>query len=239
MNAAAGATADTQRAPPGSIHRPAMPDPLPRAWFERDPVTLAMALLGQLVVREDAEGLRSGRIVETEAYAGTDDRASHARAGRTRRTEPMFGPAGYAYVYLVYGIHHCLNIVAETEGHPSAVLIRALEPVEGLPAIRRARGWPDVTDTRLLGGPALACAGLSIDRELDGHDLTLGRSLWITRDPAEAPNHDPRAIVAGPRIGVEYAGPGWADRPWRFGLDGSASLSRPFPTPTGATHPTV
>ena len=139
MNAAAGATADTQRAPPGTIHRSAVPDPLPRAWFERDPVVLAMALLGQLVVREDAEGLRIGRIVETEAYAGTEDRASHARAGRTRRTEPMFGPAGHAYVYLVYGIHHCLNIVAETEGRPAAVLIRALEPVAGLTAMRQAR----------------------------------------------------------------------------------------------------
>ena len=88
------------------------------------------------MVREVAGELRIGRIVETEAYAGTDDRASHARAGRTRRTEPMFGPAGHAYVYLVYGMHHCLNVVAEAEGRPAAVLIRALEPVAGVAAMR-------------------------------------------------------------------------------------------------------
>jgi len=241
MNAAAGATADTQRAPPAENLRPTPPDPLPRTWFERDPVTLAVALLGQLVVREDAGRLRIGRIVETEAYAGPDDRASHARAGRTRRTEPMFGPAGHAYVYLVYGMHHCLNVVAETDGCPSAVLIRALEPVEGRAVMRVARGAPSVADDRLLAGPARACAGMSIDRSLDGHDLTRGSLLWVAPDQAFSNAHADGlpAIVAGPRIGVAYAGPGWADRPWRFGLAGSPSLSRTFPSQAGATHPTV
>jgi len=203
-----------------------------------------MALLGMFVVREVAGGVRVGRIVETEAYAGIDDRASHARAGRTRRTAPMFGPAGHAYVYLVYGMHHCLNVVAEGEGRPSAVLIRALEPVAGVAAMRAARRGAVVPDERLLAGPALACAGLSIDRTLDGHDLTLGEGLWIGTDPAlvgaDKRGAVPRtSIVSGPRIGVAYAGPDWADRPWRFGLAGSAALSRPFPTPAGATHPTV
>jgi DNA-3-methyladenine glycosylase len=246
MNAAAGATADTQRAPPAPIHRPAVPDPMPRSWFERDPVALAMALLGKFVVREHAGEFRIGRIVETEAYAGMDDRASHARAGRTKRTEPMFGPAGHAYVYLVYGMHHCLNVVAETNDHPSAVLIRALEPVAGVAAIRAARRVTGTPEDRLLAGPALLCAGLSIDRTLDGHDLTGGRSLWIAPDPAMTDQgaHGPStdrspAIVAGPRIGVAYAGPGWADRPWRFGLASNTSISRPFPTPAGATRPTV
>ena len=239
MNAAAGVTADTQRAPPRAPHRPAAPDPLPRAWYERDSVSLASALLGQLVVREVDGQRRVGRIVETEAYAGTDDRASHARAGRTRRTEPMFGPAGHAYIYLVYGLHHCLNVVAEGEGRPSAVLIRALEPVAGIAAIRRARHGSSVPVERLLAGPALTCAGLSIDRTLDGHDLTLGRSLWIADGGGPRGPGLPPAIVTGPRIGVAYAGPGWADRPWRFGVADSASLSRPFPTPAGAIQPTV
>jgi DNA-3-methyladenine glycosylase len=214
---------------------------MPRAWFERDPVTLARALLGQLVVRLEGDRMRVARIVETEAYAGTDDRASHARAGRTRRTEPMFGPAGHAYVYLVYGLHHCLNVVAETDGRPAAVLIRALEPVAGAAAMRDARHGAVVPDGRLLAGPALACAGMSIDRTLDGHDLTLGRRLWIAADVAptrSSDTHSP-AIVTGPRVGVDYAGPDWATRPWRFGIAGSPSLSRPFPTAAGATQPTL
>ena len=252
MSAAAGATADTQGAPPapsGQLdapdHRPEgwprAPEPMPRAWFERDPVTLARALLGHLVVRQDARRVRVGRIVETEAYAGMDDRASHARAGRTKRTEPMFGPAGHAYVYLVYGMHHCLNVVAETEGRPAAVLIRALEPLTGAAAIRIARRGTTVPEERLLAGPALACAGLSIDRNLDGHDLTLGRALWIAADVASTPgqSRDAPLIVAGPRVGVGYAGPDWSSRAWRFGLSGSPSLSRPFPTAAGATHPTI
>ncbi len=147
----------------------------------------------------------------------------------------MFGPAGRAYVYLVYGMHHCLNVVAEPEGRPSAVLIRALEPVAGIDAIRHARHDPKVADERLLAGPALLCAGLSIDRHLDGHDLTAGRALWIGVGDGEpdsstrpAASSSAVAVLRGPRIGVEYAGPGWADRAWRFGRAGSPSLSRPF-----------
>jgi DNA-3-methyladenine glycosylase len=201
--------------------------PFPRAWFERPPEELAVALLGRDVVREVHGGLRVGRIVETEAYAGTEDRASHARAGRTTRTAPMFGPAGHAYVYLVYGMHHCLNVVAERDGVPGAVLIRSLEPVSGADAMRLERRRTDVSDARLLAGPALICAGLSVDRELDGHDLTVGRSLWIAHGTSEPIPAD--RIVRGPRVGVAYAGPDWAERPWRFGLAGHPSLSRPFP----------
>jgi DNA-3-methyladenine glycosylase len=239
MSAAAGATADTQRAPPApdADIPTSIPTPVPfgREWYERDPVALAQVLLGQLVVRDIDGERRMARIVETEAYAGTDDRASHARAGRTRRTEPMYGPAGHAYVYLVYGLHHCLNVVAGTEGVPSAVLIRAAEPVAGAPAMRRARHDPRVLDARLLAGPALVCAGMSIDRGLDGHDLTTGHALWIGADSPDAVAD--AAIVRGPRIGVDYAGPGWADRPWRFGLAANAALSRPFPTSVRASHP--
>jgi DNA-3-methyladenine glycosylase len=227
MSAAAGSTADPQRAPPAALGDPRAHAPFPRAWFERPPEELAIALLGQDVVREVDGGLRIGRIVETEAYAGTEDRASHARAGRTPRTAPMFGPAGYAYVYLVYGMHHCLNVVAQRDGVPGAVLIRALGPIVGAAAIRRERRRTDVPEARLLAGPALTCAGLSIDRDLDGHDLTIGRSLWIAPGASGPPS---TGIVRGPRVGVAYAGPDWAERPWRFGLAGHPSLSRPFAT---------
>lgn len=237
MTAAAGQTADTQRASPEPSRRVAGLVPLVRHWFQRSPEDLAQALLGQLVVREDAGPQRIGRIVETEAYAGEHDRASHARAGRTRRTEPMYGPAGHAYVYLVYGMHHCLNVVAETEGRPGAVLIRALEPVSGVSAMRRARPAAQVADARLLAGPGLLCAGMSIDRRCDGHDLTRPGPLWIAADPAVDESH-PAAVITGPRIGVAYAGPGWAERPWRFGRADSPSLSRAFPAPLRATDPT-
>ena len=119
------------------------------------------------------------------------------------------------------------------------MLIRALEPVAGRAVVRVARGAPGVADDRLLAGPALACAGMSIDRSLDGHDLTRGSLLWVAPDQAFSNAHADGlpAIVAGPRIGVAYAGPGWADLPWRFGLAGSPSLSRPFPSQAGATLP--
>ncbi len=240
MTAAAGATADTQRAPPEAVSpAPMVPTPgvmpatFPRAWFERDPVDLAQALIGQYVTRVLEDTVLVGRIEETEAYAGPEDRASHSRAGHTRRTAPMYGPAGHAYVYLVYGMHHCLNVVAQKEGVPAAVLIRALSPISGVAAMRRARGEPSVPDTRLLAGPALACAGLSIDLSLDGHDLTLGNTLWIGPGPTGS---SPGSLIRGPRIGVAYAGPDWAQRPWRFGLRDSESLSRAFPGSPGAAH---
>lgn len=175
-------------------------------------------------------GRSSGRIVETEAYAGTQDLASHARAGNTARTAPMFGPAGHAYVYLVYGMHHCLNVVAEGEGSAGAVLVRAIEPLEGIEAMRARRAADRraprsaTGDARLAAGPALTCQALAITRALDGLDLTSGEGLWV-----EAPQ-DLRAmgVLVGPQIGVDYAGT-WAELPWRFGLAGSPSLSRPFP----------
>ena len=238
MTAAAGHTADTQRAPPETALRVAGSEPLARHWFERSPEDLARALLGRLVVRDDAGQRRVGRIVETEAYAGEHDRASHARAGRTRRTEPMYGPAGHAYVYLVYGMHHCLNVVGEIDGRPGAVLIRALEPVEGVSSMRLARPTTQAPDARLLAGPGLLCAGMSIDRRFDGRDLTLPGLLWIADDPA--PDElQPTAVVTGPRIGVAYAGPVWAGRSWRFGRADSTSLSRPFPARARATDPTT
>lgn len=170
---------------------------LPRAFYARPALELAPDLLGLHLVRDDGAALRIGRIVETEAYMGPEDLAAHsARGRRTARTEVMYGPAGHAYVYLIYGFWNCLNIVAAAPGVPHAVLLRALEPVASLP--------------RPTWGPGLLCRALDVDRTLNGADLR-GEELWIARPPAR------RAVRVGtsPRIGVEYAGE-WARLPWRF-----------------------
>ena len=185
---------------------------LPRRFYARDPLTVARSLLGRMVVRRGPAGLLAGRIVETEAYQ-RDDPASHAFRGPTPRNASMFGPPGHAYVYVSHGIHHCLNA---TTGEGSAVLIRALEPVEGLPEMVRRRG---TSDPRLLcAGPGRLCQALGITLSQDGADLTDHDDLWIAAgDPVEDP-------VATPRIGVTMA----ADVRWRFVVPGSPYLSRPL-----------
>lgn len=203
--------------------------PARRSFFARPSVAVAGDLLGMLVVREEQDRLTVGRIVETEAYGGPDDRASHARAGRTKRTAPMFGPPGHAYVYLVYGMHSCLNVVTEGDRRAGAVLIRALEPLAGVEVMRVRRGRGTDPDARLAAGPARLCQAFGIDRSLDGHDLTRGVSLWIAH-PEPVDLHAARSpgIIAGPRIGIDHAGADWAARPWRFGIRDHPSLSRPF-----------
>lgn len=195
---------------------------LPRAFYNRPTCQVAIDLLGRRLVRAGPDGLRAGRIVETEAYVGPDDRASHASRGRTARTSIMFGPPGYAYVYFIYGQHYCLNAVTEPEGFPAAVLIRALEPEANVLAR---------TD-----GPGRLCRALGIDRSLNGADL-VGECLWIEEGdrPCEAPL-PPERLVTGRRIGVDYAGE-WAARPWRFCLRGSrwVSLPRPARVPAPAS----
>lgn len=169
---------------------------LPRAFYARKTLTVARELIGLHLVHRSG-GLRQvGRIVETEAYQGPADLAAHSSRGRTARTEVMFGPPGHAYVYLIYGFWHCLNVVTATNGVPHAVLIRALEPIEG------------IADT--THGPGLLCRALGIDRTLNSADMT-GSALWIERP---AVYRQPR-IVRGTRIGVDYAGD-WAHKPWRF-----------------------
>lgn len=218
------------------------------AFLAGTPTSVARDLLGAIVMRNDEVGRRAGRIVETEAYGGPEDRASHARAGRTSRTGVMFGPAGRAYVYLVYGMHHCLNVVCGPDGEAAAVLIRAVQPIEGIARMRLARGVSTdraartggaVTggvgraapwgDARLAAGPARLCEALGIDRSLDGLDLLTDDRLRLM-DPAggEARLGPHEQVVAGPRVGVAYAGAEWGMRPWRFGIAGHASLSRPF-----------
>ena len=201
--------------------------PLERPFFVRPTAEVARDLLGAWVVRSTPEGLSGGPIVETEAYGGPDDLASHARAGQTRRTTPMFGEVGHAYVYLVYGMHECLNVVAFSGAAAGAVLIRAISVELGVNEVRRRRGrFADPTH-RLCSGPAMVCHGLGVDRSFDGHDLTLGDELWLTAPLAGEPVGE---IASGPRIGVDYAGE-YARRPWRFWLAGHPSVSRPGPRP--------
>ena len=187
-----------------------MPEPLPRSFYARSAVEVAPDLLGSVLVRVWQGRVLRGRIVEVEAYLGSEDAASHAYRGPTPRNRSMFGPPGHAYVYLIYGIHHCLNIVTGPEGEGQAVLIRALEPLEGLDIMRARRG--DVSDRNLTNGPGKLCQALAIDRRLDGHDLCLGERLWLEQGPPPS-----EAICTGPRIGVR--GDDLAlQRPWRFFL---------------------
>lgn len=169
---------------------------LPRNFYLRTTLDVARELLGMHLVRGPGPRRRVGRIVETEAYQGPEDLAAHSSRGRTARTDVMFGPPGRAYVYLIYGFWNCLNVVTGRAGTPHAVLIRALEPLEGIEA--------------RTCGPGLLCRALDIDRRLNGADLR-GQELWIER-PARPP---PVRIGRSARIGVDYAGD-WAHRPWRF-----------------------
>ena len=204
-------------------------EPVGRTELAGAATDVARNLLGTVVVRDDGAGLRIGRIVETEAYGGPEDQASHARAGRTTRTSIMFGPPGRAYVYLVYGLHHCLNVVCGPDGEAAAVLVRAIWPMAGIERMRRARGAAG-SDASVGAGPARLCEALGIDRSLDGLDLLSDDRLRLAEPGTGQARLGPgEQVVAGPRVGVSYAGPEWATRPWRFGIARHASLSRPFP----------
>jgi DNA-3-methyladenine glycosylase len=202
--------------------------PLPREFFRRPTEEVARDLLGVWLVRATVEGVCGGPIVETEAYGGPEDLASHARAGLTRRTTPMFGEVGHAYVYLVYGMHECLNVVAYSDVAAGAVLVRAISVEAGADEVRRRRGRPTGTDWKLCSGPARLCQGLGVDRSFDGHDLTLGEGLWLAAPPAISGSRvaSDHQVLVGTRVGVDYAGPGHADRHLRFWLAGHPSVSR-------------
>ncbi len=189
-----------------------IPRPFPRRFFARDAVTLARALLGAVLVHETEAGVCAGRIVEVEAYRGPEDRAAHSYGGRrTRRNEVMYGPAGHAYVYFVYGMHCCCNVVAADVDQPEAVLIRALEPLAGIELMRQRRGLDDrVPIPALARGPANLCRAMGIDRALDGVDLIDG-PLRLERAGRLPTNR----VAAAPRVGVDYAGV-HAQRLWRF-----------------------
>jgi DNA-3-methyladenine glycosylase len=202
-------------------NRPNAAQPLPRAFYATDALRLARRLLGKVLVHEAADGATAGRIVEVEAYRGPADRAAHSFGGRrTPRNEVMWGPPGHAYVYFVYGMHWCANVVAARAGVPEAVLLRALEPVAGLERMRARRG-AHVADAALLRGPANLCQGMGIDRRQNGADLTAGALVLL-----DAPAIPSRRVARARRIGVAYAGD-HALLPWRLFVLGSPAVSKP------------
>jgi DNA-3-methyladenine glycosylase len=180
---------------------------LPRPFYDRDTILVAQELLGKWLVHHAAGIERIGKIVEVEAYLGEHDLAAHSAKGLTERTKIMFGPPGFAYIYLIYGVHHCMNVVTERTGHASAVLLRAVEPVKNL--VGRTQG------------PGLLCSAMEIDRRLNGHDL-LSDDFFLAQPEAA----EKISIVKRPRIGVDYAGH-WAKRRLRFYIKGNAFVSRP------------
>ena len=184
--------------------------PLPRAFYDRPSLTLARDLLGRLVVRDVGGERLAGRIVETEAYR-PDDPASHSFRGPTARNATMFGPPGHLYVYRSMGIHHCMNAVARSG---SAVLIRALEPIEGAAEMARRRRVEE--PLLLCAGPGRSCQALGIDRSWDGHDLTRGTGIWLEEGARAA------RAARSPRIGISAA----VEKPWRFVESGTRFASR-------------
>jgi DNA-3-methyladenine glycosylase len=191
---------------------------LDRSFYDRPTLKVAFDLIGKVLVRRLNGRNLAGKIVETEAYIGPSDLASHASRGKTPRTSVMFGPPGISYVYMIYGVYFCLNAVTEAEGHPAAVLIRALEPLENIRTMRTLRYNP-LRDTNIASGPGKLCMALSIDKKLNAVDLA-ARKLWIEDRSLEV-----GAIDAGPRIGVDYAGE-YKDKPWRFYERGNPHVSR-------------
>lgn len=182
-------------------------NPLPRDFYARKAIEVAPELLGRYLVRTVHSRQRVGRIVEVEAYLGPHDKAAHSSKGVTPRTRVMFGPPGHAYVYMIYGLHHCMNVVVDREGEGAAILIRALEPVHGIEARTQ--------------GPALLCKAFDIDRRLNACDL-LGPELYLA-EPAGMPAFK---VARRPRIGVDYAG-AWARRLLRFYIRGNPWVSCP------------
>ena len=197
---------------------------LPRSFYDRDPVTVARELLGKLLVRRAGRKLLAGRIVEDEAYLGTEDPAAHAYSGRTPRNAVLFGPPGHAYVYFIYGNHYCLNVSCMPEGHGGGVLFRAMEPVEGIEAMAETRGLEldslqRPSQLRMISsGPGRMSQALGITRERDNaKDLTSRRSdLWFAEDGYRA-----EGIVATPRIGITKA----VEAPLRFLIAGNEYVS--------------
>lgn len=190
---------------------------LPQPFYEQKTVDVAKQLLGKYLVRKHAEGDTIGRIVETEAYIGPQDLACHAAKGRTARTEVMFGPAGHAYVYFIYGFYNMLNLVTEKKDYPAAVLIRAVEPVDGIDLMKSRRRLDKLR--ALASGPGKLCQAFAIDRSLNGADL-FGDFLYVEDRGEPVPK-----FQSTPRIGVDYAGK-WKAKPYRFLVRGCEYVSK-------------
>jgi DNA-3-methyladenine glycosylase len=190
------------------------------SFFARNTLEVARDLLGRRLVRMVGGRRLSGRIVEAEAYVGEEDEASHASPGLTKRNASMYGPPGHAYVYLIYGMYHCFNVVTGEKGFPAAVLIRALEPVEGWEAMRERRGGRP--DEALTSGPGRLCEALGIDLRFDGADLCAPEASLFLEAGEPVPDED---VAASPRVNVR--GDGTALRaPWRFYVEGNRHVSR-------------
>lgn len=193
--------------------------PLPRSFYEAPVLDVAEAMIGALLVHRAHEGLTAGRIVECEAYRGPEDLAAHSAGGRrTKRTEVMFGPPGHAYMFLLYGMHWAFNAVVGPEGHPHAVLVRAVEPVLGVDLMASRRGV-DAAKVTLTNGPGKAAAALGLDARAYGLDLS-GEVVFLASGEARG------KIGRSPRINVDYAG-AWKDKPWRFHERGNRYVSVP------------
>jgi DNA-3-methyladenine glycosylase len=190
---------------------------LPRAYYEQNTIDVAKQLLGKYLVRKHVDGKTIGRIVETEAYVGPQDLACHASKGRTARTEVMFGPAGRAYVYFIYGFYNMLNLVTEAKDYPAAVLIRAVEPMDGIELMKERR--KNNVLRNLASGPGKLCQAFAIDRSLNGANLS--SNILYVEDRGEL---EPK-FRATPRIGVDYSGK-WKYKPYRFLIRGSEFVSK-------------
>jgi len=191
---------------------------LPRSFYEQPTIDVAKQLLGKFLIHRHADATLVGRIVETEAYLGPHDLACHASKGRTKRTEVMFGAAGHAYVYFIYGFYNMLNLVTEAKDYPAAVLIRAVEPVHGIEHMKQQRK-NDLLHN-LASGPGKLCQAFAIDRALNGQDVC-GKILYLEDRGEPTPKFD-----ATPRIGVDYAGK-WKDKPLRFAVRDNKFVSKP------------
>ncbi len=196
---------------------------LPRSFYQQDIIAVSKGLLGKILVHKTDEGITAGRIVETEAYSGPEDKAAHSSGGRrTARNEVMYGQKGHAYVYLIYGMYNCVNFTAgSVEGKPEAVLIRALEPVEGIELMAKRRGCPTGKPVNLTNGPGRLCMAMGISRVQNLQDLTVP-PLFIE----DAPSVASEDIVASKRVGVDYAGE-WKERLWRFYVKDNSYVSKP------------
>jgi DNA-3-methyladenine glycosylase len=196
---------------------------LPRKFYERDPLVVARELLGKTVVHETAEGITSGRVVETEAYLGPEDKASHAFGNlRTKRTQTQFGPKGHAYIYLIYGMYYCFNVTSgAVHGKPEAVLFRALQPLEGVELMMKRRPKAGAKKENLANGPSKLCQALALTKALNGAELTIP-PFYIRDDGVMVPYEN---VVHTARIGVDYADE-WKHELWRFYVKDNSFVSK-------------
>ena len=184
---------------------------LNRDFYNRSTLKVAKELLGKVLARQTPQGKISGIITETEAYCGPRDLASHASRGKTERTKTMFGLAGHLYIYLIYGMYYCLNIVTEKENYPAAVLIRSIQPIEGINLMKKYR--PKVKKENLADGPGKLCLAFNLSKKQNSLDICNSKEIWVeeNRDKIKLSQ-----IIATPRVGVDYAGPYWSKKKWRF-----------------------